>query len=144
MVGVICIVVVVVLSALSFFAFNEMMKNCDETPVVFLAEFATFVLGIFGTVFAIIMTIAMITANSDTSAKERRYEMEQQESAIRYAIEHNKILSIEELSQIQDYNNSILSGRAWMESSILKGFAYDFWYDLEPIDLNENAEQVKQ
>lgn len=88
-------------------------------------------------VVAFICLIFFIGAHSSYFRKTAMTEYEEKRNAILYVIEKNEGSIIGLASDISDYNSSVLKGRMRMHNIWFKNLSYDFYEDLELIEVSK-------
>ena len=103
----------------------------------------TTILGVVDLIVALVSDIAafiflcfFIGANVPWCKNAERIKLEEQRKAIMYAIESNGGNIVGLTSDISDYNAAIIKGRMYRSSIWTKCLSYDFWDDLELIEVS--------
>ena len=92
-------------------------------------------LGIIGGVITSIMIIVAIIVHIPINRKQELTEYEQTYYVITQMIDNNDKAVITLTSQIAEYNADVLKGRMMQDSKMLSILDYDFYYDLQLIEL---------
>ena len=92
-------------------------------------------LGIIVGVITSIMIIVAIIVHIPINRKQEVTEYEQTYYVITQMIENNDKAVITLTSQIAEYNADVLKGRMMQDSKMLSILDYDFYYDLQLIEL---------
>lgn len=110
------------------------IKIIDD-PTTILGVVDLIVAAVSG-VIAFIVLCLFIGANVPVFKKAERIKLEEQRKAIMYAIESNGGNIVGLTSDISDYNAAIIKGRLYRSSVWTKNLSYDFWNDLELIEVS--------
>lgn len=92
-------------------------------------------LGIIAGVITSIMIIVAIVVHIPINRKQELTEYEQTYYVITQMIDNNDNAVITLTSQIAEYNADVLKGRMMQDSKMLSILDYDFYYDLQLIEL---------
>ena len=92
-------------------------------------------LGIIVSVITSIMIIVAIIVHIPINRKQELTEYEQTYYVITQMIDNNDKAVITLTSQIAEYNADVLKGRMMQDSKMLSILDYDFYYDLQLIEL---------
>lgn len=92
-------------------------------------------LGILVGVITSIMIIVAIVVHIPINRKQELTEYEQTYYVITQMIDNNDNAVITLTSQIAEYNADVLKGRMMQDSKMLSILDYDFYYDLQLIEL---------
>ena len=92
-------------------------------------------LGIIAGVITSIMIIEAIVVHIPINRKQELTEYEQTYYVITQMIDNNDNAVITLTSQIAEYNADVLKGRMMQDSKMLSILHYDFYYDLQLIEL---------
>lgn len=85
---------------------------------------------------AFVCFVFFIGAHSSYFRKTAMAEYEEKRNAILYVIEKSEGSVVGLASDISDYNSSVLHGRMRMHNIWFKNLSYDFYEDLELIDVS--------
>lgn len=92
-------------------------------------------LGIIAGVITSLMIIEAIIVHIPINRKQELTEYEQTYYVITQMIDNNDKAVITLTSQIAEYNADVLKGRMMQDSKMLSILDYDFYYDLQLIEL---------
>lgn len=90
-------------------------------------------------VTAFILLCLFVGANVPWFKNAERIKLEEQRKAIMYAIESNGGNIVGLTSDISDYNAAINKGRMYRSSIWTKNLSYDFYDDLDLIEISTEA-----
>lgn len=87
-------------------------------------------------VTAFTLLVLFIGANVPVFKKAEKIKLEEQRKAIMYAIESNGGNIVGLTSDISEYNAAVAKGRMYRSNVWTKNISYDFWDDLELIEVS--------
>lgn len=90
-------------------------------------------------VTAVVLLCLFIGAKVPLFKNAERIKYEEQRKAIMYAIESNDGNIVGLTSDISDYNAAVTKGRMYRSNIWTKNISYDFWDDLELIEVSVNG-----
>lgn len=93
------------------------------------------VLAIVASVSTVCLIVTAIIVHIPTNRKQQLTEYEQTYYVITQMINNNDNAVITLTSQIAEYNADVLKGRMMQDSKMLSILDYDFYYDLQLIEL---------
>ena len=111
-----------------------LIKIMDE-PTTLLGVIDLIVAAI-SDIMAFVFIILFAGAHIPAFANAERIQLEEQRNAIVYAIGSNNGNIVGLTSDISDYNASILKGRMYRSSAWTKNLTYDFYDELELIEVS--------
>ena len=123
----IMILITVLLSLVAYVGLNDY-----SFPIVGIISLLS---GIVVGVITSIMIIVAITVHIPINRKQELTEYEQTYYVITQMIDNNDKAVITLTSQIAEYNADVLKGRMMQDSKMLSILDYDFYYDLQLIEL---------
>jgi len=107
-----------------------------EDPITVLGV-ADLIVALVSDVAAFIFLCFFVGANVPWFKNAEKIKLEEQRKAIMYAIESNNGNIVGLTSDISDYNAAIVKGRMYRSSIWTKNLSYDFWDDLELIEVSK-------
>lgn len=108
-------------------------KICKKISYKILAIIMT--MGIISTVVNMVPTLSIIDVKVPYFKDKKLIEYQQKYITLSEGVKRDSgylLLA----SDISDYNADVIKGRRALESFWFKDFTYDFWYDLELIDIH--------
>ena len=114
-----------------------LIKIMDE-PTTILGV-VDLIVALVSDVTAFVLLCMFICANVPLFKNAERIKLEEQRKAIMYAIESNGGSIVGLTSDISDYNAAVAKGRMYRSSVWTKNLSYDFWDDLELIEVSING-----
>jgi len=123
----IMILITVLLFLLAFIALNNYVFE--------IAGMISLILGIVVGTITFIMIIGAIMVRIPINRKRQLTEYEQTYYVITQMIDNDDKAVITLTSQIAEYNADVLKGRMMQDSKMLSILDYDFYYDLQLIEL---------
>ena len=123
----IMILITVLLSLVAYVGLNDY-----SFPIVGIISLLS---GIVVGVITSIMIIVAIRVHIPINRKQELTEYEQTYYVITQMIDNNDKAVITLTSQIAEYNADVLKGRMMQDSKMLSILDYDFYYDLQLIEL---------
>jgi len=85
--------------------------------------------------------IALVTVHLPTRRETEFYKYQQRYEVITHALQDDSNNVAILVDDIADYNSDVLSGRRKQDNFWLGAFEYDFYYDLDLIELGEKANE---
>lgn len=111
-----------------------LIKIMDE-PITILGV-VDLIVALVSDVTAVVLLCLLIGAKVPLFRNAERIKYEEQRKAIMYAIESNGGNIVGLTSDISDYNAAVVKGRMYLSSIWTKNLSYDFWDDLELIEVS--------
>lgn len=133
------ILILLALLAVDIFTIKA-VKNDDSTIGVIADAIGSISLIIVaGTLFFSI--IALILVHLPNSREKELCKYQQRYEVITYALQDDSSYVAVLVDDIADYNSDVLNGRREQDNFWLGAFEYDFYYDLDLIELGEGANE---
>jgi len=85
--------------------------------------------------------VELVAVHLPTRRETEFYKYQQRYEVITHALQNNSNNVAVLVDDIADYNSDVLSGRKEQDSFWLGAFEYDFYYDLDLIELGEEANE---
>ena len=99
---------------------------------------ASFIIAVIAVVYS---TVVLIVVHLPNSRENELCKYQQRYEVITYALQDDSSYVAISVDDIADYNSDVLNGRREQDNFWLGAFEYDFYYDLDLIELGEEANE---
>lgn len=134
-------IILILLALLAVDIFTIKTVKDDESTIGAIAGAIgsiSFILVAFGLFFSI---TALIVVHLPNGREKELCKYQQRYEVITYALQDDSSYVAILIDDIADYNSDVLNGRREQDNFWLGAFEYDFYYDLDLIELGEEANE---